>query len=345
MHQASFLTHADGGLLECAGEGDIFASRLWYAVSAAYALPPGTLPIDGRAGDVWLALRRDGRRLSSLTTVYSQSWSPVGLTAASAYSAGRELALLWRGSPPGRLDALDPELPNLAPFLGGLRAGGLSVLRFDHIGQWHEALPTEATWPAYLASRPTQLQNTIRRKLARTGREFALSILAAPGEALDAGIVDFEAVRSRSWKPDEPFPAFDAALMRAASAAGVLRLGLLRRQADGSPVAAQYWLLDHGGRSGRRRAVVPKLFHDESARAASPGTALTAMMLRHLIEEDGALELDFGRGDDVYKRLWVASRRQRIGVILADPRHPAGLLAIARHSAGAIWRRGRATPA
>ena len=342
MPQANFPAQADWHFRDRTGDGDIFASCLWYAVTAAHALPAGSLPIEATAAGSWLALRRDGRALASLTTPYSQSWAPLGLTAANAVSAGREFAHLWRGSPPGRLEALDPELPQLEPFLAGLRAGGLAVLRYEHFGRWHEPFALDLTWPAYLASRPAQLQNTIRRKLARAGREFTLSVLTAPGPALDAATVNFEAVRARSWKPDEPFPAFDAELMHAAAAQGALRLGILQSRADSSPVAAQYWLLDHGGQAGRRRAILPKLFHDEAARAASPGTALTAMMLQGLIEQDGVRELDFGRGDDAYKQLWVASRQLRIGVVLADPRHPAGLLAIARHAAGGVRRRWRA---
>jgi CelD/BcsL family acetyltransferase involved in cellulose biosynthesis len=65
---------------------------------------------------------------------------------------------------------------------------------------------------------------------------------------------------------------------------------------------------------------------------------LTALMIRHLLEEDGVRELDFGRGDDDYKRLWVSARRQRIGLILADPLHPMGLAALARQTLGR-WRR------
>ena len=144
-------------------------------------------------------------------------------------------------------------------------------------------------------------------------------------------------VRAGSWKPAEPFPDFDAALMRDAAAAGVLRLGTLHRVADGQPVAAQYWILDQGG----ARATVPKLFHLESERAASPGTVLTAMMLRHLMTEDRVRVLDFGRGDDAYKAHWVSDRVQLIGLVLADPRHPAGLAALARQQAGALIRRAR----
>ena len=126
--------------------------------------------------------------------------------------------------------------------------------------------------------------------------------------------------------------------MRALASAGALRLGILREGDE--PVAAQYCALDLGG----RRATVLKLAHAEERRAASPGTVLTAMMVRGLIEEDGVAELDFGRGDDAYKRLWVGTRRQRVGYLLADPRHPAGLLALARHAAGGVRRRLRARP-
>jgi CelD/BcsL family acetyltransferase involved in cellulose biosynthesis len=179
------------------------------------------------------------------------------------------------------------------------------------------------------------LRTTITRKLARAARGLRFDLIDAPGPELETGIAAYETVRAASWKPHEPFPAFDAALLRAAAGAGVLRLGVLRQATDSQPVAAQYWVLDDGG----RRATVLKLAHAEAARAASPGTVLTAMMILHLLER-GVQELDFGRGDDDYKRLWVGSRRQRIGLVLADPLHPAGLLAIARQRVGA-WRRGR----
>ena len=53
----------------------------------------------------------------------------------------------------------------------------------------------------------------------------------------------------------------------------------------------------------------------------------------------GKAVYDFSIGDDDYKRMWVGCRMQRIGVVLADPRHPAGALAIMRHAAGALRRR------
>jgi CelD/BcsL family acetyltransferase involved in cellulose biosynthesis len=57
-------------------------------------------------------------------------------------------------------------------------------------------------------------------------------------------------------------------------------------------------------------------------------------MLQHLLDQEHIVWIDFGRGDDPYKRLWAGERRQRIGVVLANPRHPRGLAFLARHALG-----------
>lgn len=324
--------------LAAPGAGEFFAGRAWYDTLLAHALPEGAEPVLALAEDtVLLPLLRQGRRLSALASPYTLDWRPLpapGVDAAALRRAGRALGRPLRLRPPIRLDTLEPEAPGLAPLLEGLGAAGLRPLRFRHTGNWHEALAPGTGWEGYLAARPPPLRNTVARKLARAARGAGFEALAAPGRSLEAGIAAYEDVRARSWKPHEPFPAFDAALMRVAAKLGLLRLGLLR-DGTGRVLAAQYWILDRGG----RRATVLKLAHAEDSRAASPGTVLTALMIRRLLEEDGVAELDFGRGDDDYKRLWVGARRQRIGLLLADPLHPAGLLALARRAGGALWRR------
>ncbi len=315
------------------GAGDPFAGRAFLDSVLRAAIPPGATPLLAEAGGVLLTLLRDADgRLGSLTTPYTLAWRPL-LAEGDPRAAGRALGRKLRGRPV-RLEALDPEAPGLAAFRAGLAASRLLALPFAHFGNWHEVLPERTGWAAYLAARPPALRTTITRKLHRAARDFVLETAAAPGPALEAGIAAYEAVRAGSWKPEEPHPDFDATLMRAMAAIGALRLGVLRDKA-GAPVAAQYWVVDGG------RAWVLKLSHLESAKAASPGTALTAMMIRGLLDEDGVRELDFGRGDDDYKKLWVAHRRQRIGLLLADPLHPAGLAAIARHLAGRAWQRLR----
>jgi hypothetical protein len=317
-----------------------WSGRIWYDTTLAHALPAEAEPLAARVGTVAVPLLRTGEALRSLTTPYTQDWRPLGppgLGATGWQDAGQGFGALLRLRPPVLLEAIDPAGAWLAPFLAGLRGSGIRSARFDHVGVWRETLPEGQGWEDYLAGRPSSLRHTVERKGKRAARESRFSLIAAPGAALEAGIEAFHAVRAGSWKPAEPFPDFDAALMRAAATAGALRLGVLTRVADDTPLAAQYWILDQGG----ARATVPKLFHLETERTASPGTVLTAMMLRHLIAEDRVRVLDFGRGDDAYKAHWVADRVQLIGLVLADPRHPAGLAALARQAAGRLLRRIR----
>ncbi|MCW8084795.1 GNAT family N-acetyltransferase [Sabulicella glaciei] len=314
-------------------EEDFFASRLWFDTLLAHARPLGSklvLAVDEAAG-ILLPLMRGPGGMSSLSTPYTLDWRPLGPGAAR--EAGLGLAAARRWDAPLRLDALDPGEPGTAALLQGARDGGLQVLPFRHFGNWRDVLPPGVTWEAWLEGRPGALRTTIRRKA--TSR-VTFEIVDRPGPALEAGIAAFEAVRAASWKPAEPAPALDAALMRTAAPLGILRLGILRRSADGWPIAAQYWLLDAPG--GRRRATLPKLHHVEAAREHSPGTVLTARMMEHLLTEDAVREVDFGRGDDPYKKLWVATRRQREGAVLASMRHPAGLLALARATASRLRR-------
>ena len=308
--------------------GDFFASRLWYDTVLAHALPKDAEPLLAICGDdaLTLPLLRQGRHLGALTTPYSLEWRPLpapGLENAALRQAGRGLAGLLRRRPPTRLDALDPTARGLAPMVAGLGEAGISTARYDHFGNWREVLAPGTDWEAYHAARPPALRNTIRRKLGRAQR---FTLHTAPGAGLERAILAYLTVRESSWKPPEPFPHFDAALLRATAAAGVLRLGVLW-DAEARPIAAQYWMVGGG------RAWLLKLVHDEASRAASPGTVLTALMIRALLDEDGVRELDFGRGDDAYKRLWVAERRQRVGLVLTDPWHPAGLLELARQAA------------
>ncbi len=320
------------------GAGDFFASRAWYDTLIAHAIGPDAAPCVLVASDALLPMLRQGGRLTALTTPYTLVWRPLfarGADAAAQHVAGREIGRLLRRRPPVRFDAVAAEAPGLEPFLDGMRRAGIAIRRYRHFGNWHDTVPAGLSWTDYLAARPPELRTTVGRKLARCAREMRFTPANQPGEALDAAIRAYEDTRARSWKPHEPFPDFDAALMRAAAAQGVLRSGALLDKSDGRPAAAQYWIVTEG------RAVLVKLAHAEDRRAASPGTALTAMMIRRLLEEDGVRELDFGRGDDPYKRLWVGQRRERIGLVLADPRHPLGLLELARQAAGDARRRLR----
>jgi CelD/BcsL family acetyltransferase involved in cellulose biosynthesis len=329
------------GLLEAGGRESFQFGAVWFSTVVAAALPAGARPVlllardgGGRAVALLPLQRLANGRLESLTAPYTCLFRPLAAADATADAlrrAGRGFGRFCRASGPLRLDALDPAWPGLAPLLAGLRQAGMIGLRFEHFGNWH--LPVAGLgWSGYLAGRPGELRETIRRRLAKAARDPAIGFeLIQGGPGLEDGIAAYEAVYASSWKQPEPYPAFGPALLRAAAAAGVLRLGVLRR--GGVPVAAQYWTLAGG------TATVLKLAHDEAARTVSPGTVLTALMIRHLLDQDNAAVLDFGRGDDPYKTGWTGQRRARLGVLLCPLLHPAGWALLGRHEFGRLRRR------
>lgn len=317
-----------------------FSTRAWWRTVWEAGVPEGGTPVFALHGTqgagVLLPLLRDtAGRLEALTTPYTCLYPITAAPGADLPTAGRALARLVRGTPALRLDALDPEDPRLAALLQGARAGGLLPLRFDHFGNWREELDGR-DWQSYLGSRPGALRETIRRRLRAAERDPTLSFAchAAP-DAVAAGIAEYEAVYARSWKEPEPFPRFNAVLMQQAAAVGALRLGVLCR--EGAPIATQLWVV-HAG-----TAAVLKLAHDEAFKPISPGTALSAWMLRRLIDEERVQAVDFGRGDDPYKKMWTGERRQRMGVVLANPLHPGGMAALLRHGLGRLRRTLRPT--
>ncbi|MBR0651038.1 GNAT family N-acetyltransferase [Roseomonas terrae] len=321
-------------------ETDLAASRLWYDTTCRVALPPGTqamLAEVGPPGTMVVPLLMQDGRIESLTTPYTLRWRPLTAAWAGAVAlerAAAELGELLRGRPPTLFRAMDSDDTLLLPLQAGLWRAGLWSRPFAHFGNWHEALPPGLRWADYVAAREQPMRSTLMRRRRRWEDETRIDLLTEPGAALEKGIAAYIDVRARSWKAAEPSPAFDPALMRGAAAAGLLRLGVLRSRADGRPLAAQYWVVSGG------QAALLKLVHDEAARTLSPGTGLTAAMVAALIAE-GVAGIDLGRGDDGYKRFWAKSRRQRIGMLIADPRHPAGMLALARHAAGRGWHRLR----
>ncbi|HSG53865.1 MAG TPA: GNAT family N-acetyltransferase, partial [Paracoccaceae bacterium] len=117
-------------------------------------------------------------------------------------------------------------------------------------------------------------------------------------------------------------PAFLRRFAREEGAAGRLRFGLAL--ADGKAVAAQFWTVEHG------TAFIHKLAHDESAKSLSPGTTLTAALMQQVIDQDHVSLVDFGTGDDGYKKDWMEQVRPRYRIEAFRPLWPGNWPALAR---------------
>ncbi len=335
-------------LLDNTGRERLFTSRPWYASFVAAGLQPGAAPLffvlDDAAGKTRAILpcqRRAGGdpSVSSLTSFYSCDFRPLiapdAEASAAAFDLGRSLSQHLAADAVIGFDSLDSELPTLQPFLAGLRRPGRVLLRYGHFGRWWESVEGRS-FSNYLAARDGALREVIRRKGTKLEKAGAvLSMIGAVSTAaeIERGIADYEAVYAASWKEAEPFPLFQPTLMRNLAAAGWLRLALCHL--DGRPIAVQLWVLVGG------KATVLKLAHDRDFDAQSPGTVLTAFAIRRLMENDRIAFLDFGRGDDAYKRGWATNRTLHIGVLsVSIVRRP---MLVARHLLGGLIR-GRRGP-
>jgi hypothetical protein len=316
-----------------------FSTRVWWETVLAHAIPRHAVPRlvlvrqDGVAQALFpMLMDPEGGGFRALTTPYTCLYEPlIALEATDHWAVFAAFARYCRSFPTTRLDALDGSF-HADIALGGKQAG-LAVARFDHFGNWYENV-AGLDWDSWLERRPGALRETIRRRSRRADR-LAGATFRMFGELadLDSGIAAFETVYARSWKEPEPYPSFNPAQIRAAAVLGIARLGTW--WIGDTPAAVQFWIVEHG------RAMVLKLAHDEAFKAHSPGTVLTAWMIRHMIEREHVTELDFGRGDDPYKQGWVADRRQRTGVMLINPRRLGGMIAVARHRMGRIKARLR----
>lgn len=307
-----------------------FETPAWWRATIAAALPPGAEPrflsiaIQDQTAALFPMLRT-GRRWQGLTTLYTYRYAPLlapDLPAPARLLACEAFGRVIRSAGVTRLDALDPADPDHAVLLAGLRRAGLVPLAFNHFGTWEEDVIGQ-DWDTYLSHRDGRLRETIRRRLrdlrARPDARFTI-LTSAPDIA--AATDAYDAVAARSWKQPEPFPTFNRTLFREAARDGDLFMTQLTL--GDRPVAVQAWAQHHG------RATVLKLVHDEDLARLSPGTVLTALSIQHLLRDRALTHLDFGRGDDAYKKMWVRERHQRTGLLVATPWHPRGLTAIVR---------------
>lgn len=171
----------------------------------------------------------------------------------------------------------------------------------------------ERDFDRYWDGRPGALRSTVDRKSAKFPVEIEIHDRFTP-----PAWEDYETVYAHSWKPEEGSLSFLRAIAEQESEAGCLRIGIAR--SEGQAVAAQFWTVENG------TALIHKLAHREDAGAGSPGTLLSHAMFRHVIEADGVKRIDFGTGDDAYKRDWMEDERPLYQIELYNLRRPSSWL-------------------
>ncbi len=277
------------------------------------------------------------KRLTSLTNHYSISFAPAYLgKKAEAMPLLRKLcAYLYAETPAWAqidLRCLRADRPSTRALRDALLLAGYRVDTFYQYANWYTRIKP-FRYNDYLLARSSRLRNTLARKQksARKKHKITVSIHCEPGAELDLAIEAFQAVYARSWKGAEPSPQFMPRLIRDCAALGVARLGTL--SFDGEVAAVQFWMVQGDV------ALIYKLAHAPEFGELSPGSLLTAEMFQHAIDIDGVSEIDFGIGDEAYKRDWVDQQRQIVGIEALNTRSMAGLGAWVRRCLRDFLRR------
>jgi hypothetical protein len=313
------------GALDRDAEPCLFRRLDWFRLIEAHAPPPGKLKVlaasDGFRKS-WLFLARKGWRAEAYSTWYSLRFDAAGSRDPDML-AGLAHGLWEQGV--GRVELAplaDPE-----PLRRAFAAAGWMVFVGEKTGNWR--IETKGMdFEAYWATRPSQLRNTARRKAKAAGLEIEIH-----DRFDEAAWNAYEEIYRASWKGEEGSFAFLRALAEAEGAAGTLRLGLARK--DGLPIAAQLWLIEN------KEATIHKLAYREDMKSLSPGTILGEAMFRRALDVDRVEAIDYGTGDDGYKKDWMAERRPLWRLTAFNPFHPLGLIGAAREKASALVRRRR----
>ena len=261
----------------------------------------------------------DGK-ITGLANWYTFRWRPLASSSDLLSSACNTLQQKgWRVT----LQQVPDEDGTASALARALRSAGWRVSLEPHDVN-HVLAVGGRSYAEYLASRPGQLRTTLKRKASRVSCEVL--------DHFDEPVWRYYgAIYAASWKPEEGAPAMLEAFARAEGAAGRLRLGIAR--VDGEAVAAQMWTVEHG------TAWIHKLAHRADARGHSPGTVLSAALFERVIDGDRVDMIDFGTGDDGYKRDWMEEVRQRWRIDALNPRSPRAWPALARKLAARLKRR------
>ncbi|NKB21362.1 MAG: GNAT family N-acetyltransferase [Alphaproteobacteria bacterium] len=215
-----------------------------------------------------------------------------------------------------QLGSMDPNSVAYDALKSAFQKPGFMVRGVHSFINWYE--PTKGiSYDQYHSSLSGKMRNLLKRrnrKLEKAGN-VRWKLTKEPAE-IPSAMADYSLVYANSWKTPEIYPNFIEGFVKACAEMNVLRLGIL--YLDDQPTAAQIWTVTNG------QATIYKLAYDEKFKALSVGSALTARMMEHVLEKEGLSIVDFGYGDDPYKKDWTRQRRDRMGLLIFNLRTVRG---------------------
>ena len=283
-------------------------------------LPVAALPLLATRKGLW-------QNVDSLSNYYTAIYAPVVAPELEARDLVPLITAICHAHPSLaslRFAPMNPQSPSYRLLLEALKMAGLVPFEFFCFGNWF--LTAGGEWSEYLKGRSGALRSTIKRMSKKFSADGGILELVQGGAGLERALEAYERVYAASWKGAEPFPNFVPGLARSCAERGWLRLGVAWLKDE--PIAAQLWIV------AGDKANIYKVAYHEDHKAYAPGTLLTAMLMQHVIEQDGVAEVDYLIGDDPYKKSWMGDRRERWGLIAYNPRSILGLTRLFRELGG-----------
>lgn len=329
VHALDLLRARHGNSLDDTSTRDFFNRLHWFEILRTHCFADTPLLIaqaeEGDARAILVLAQCEGR-LVALANWYSFSFAPMFINADTPDVRERLLTRIARDLRRAH------GCVSLYPVLNDAGMASLIVRSFRAAG-WiahardaahnHLLRITDRDFDAYWAARPGQLRKKVRKK----GKSPDLSY-HVHDSVTDELWRDYLVTYAASWKKREPHPLLMRALADDAAARGALRLAFLRQ--DGRAIATQLWTIEGDV------ALVHKIAHDQHCDALSPGTLLAHHMFRRAFEQETVGIIDYGTGDNAYKREWMDEERAMMLVDCFDPARPSQWCAAARCTISAL---------
>ena len=326
-------------LLDASGDPESTSAWFTNLQTTVFSNDDGVRHYVSRRGErvtAYLPLRHSRRgavrQIDALGNYYTSLFGPAMSADAGPLDLAAIIALAaGDNGPPShtvRLEPMDPESLGCSALRCALWSVGWIPFSFFRFGNWY--LRIDGNYDKYLKSRSGSLRGNIKRARAKFAVDGGTFEIFATADQLSKGIDSFIRIYNSSWKEPEPYPDFVPGLMRWLAASGQLRLGVAYIAEQ--PIAAQLWFVHNN------RAFIYKVAYDERFKAYSPGTLVSSFLMEHVINCDKVTEVDFGIGDDDYKRPWMSHRRERLGIVAYNPRTCVGAVLLVRETMGRIIR-------
>lgn len=139
-------------------------------------------------------------------------------------------------------------------------------------------------------------------------------------ENLDKYLDLYSEVRKKSWKAEEKDSSFLREVTKLAAEKGWLRLAFLFF--NGVPIACDKWIV------WNKVGYAWDGVYDLEFSKYSPGKVLESEIIEYIIDQEKVSVIDFGEGDETYKKRWTPRRRERMGITVFNNNIKANILAL-----------------